>query len=142
MMDIIRKATARVATATLGALLVLAPLSAVAKALPDAYQGVWMNMEGRANSCQSSDWDGPNHTDTHIRLTPTDLQFHEGACQFTSVRTSGYGDAHVSMSCGGEGEIYTSSEIWLLTTIHEHKMLVMTSRDREIGATIVYQHCP
>ncbi|AHB49837.1 hypothetical protein W911_01645 [Hyphomicrobium nitrativorans NL23] len=120
----------------------LMPAAAKAKTMPDPYRGVWMNMEGRAASCQSSDWDGPNHMDTHIRVTRDKLQFAEGACTFTSVKTSDFGDAHVAMSCGAEGETYKTSEIWLLTTVREYKMIVMTNRDREIGATIVYQECP
>lgn len=134
--------TGRVAVATLGAISLLMPAAAGAKSLPDAYVGVWMNMEGRSESCRSADWDGPDHMDTHIRLTPGEIHFHEGACRFTSVKTSDFGDAHVTMSCASEGEAYETSEIWSLTKIREHKMLVMTSRDREIGATIVYQHCP
>ncbi len=128
--------------AALGAVAVALPASAGGKTMPDAYQGVWMNMEGRSAACQSADWDSANHTDTHIRVTPDELQFAEGACAFISVKTSDFGDAHVGMSCGSEGETYETSEIWRLMTIREHKMLVMTSRDREIGATIVYQHCP
>lgn len=137
-----RNTAIRLGFATLAGAAALLPVSASAKTMPDAYQGVWMNMEGRAASCRSSDWDGPNHMDTHIRVTPGELKFAEGACEFTSVKTSDFGDAHVAMSCGAEGESYKTSEIWLLTTIREHKMLVMTSRDREIGATIVYQNCP
>ncbi|HRN87826.1 hypothetical protein [Hyphomicrobium sp.] len=137
-----RSTTSRMVFATLVAGAALIPASAMAKTMPDAYRGVWMNMEGRSASCESSDWDGPNHTDTHIRVTRDELHFAEGSCAFTSVKTSDFGDAHVAMSCGAEGETYKTSEIWLLTTIREHKMLVMTSRDREIGATIVYQQCP
>ena len=135
-------ATSRFVFAALVGATAILPASASAKTMPDAYHGVWMNMEGRAASCQSSDWDGPNHRDTHIRLTRDKLQFAEGACTFTSVKTSDFGDAHVAMSCGAEGETYDTSEIWLLTTVREHKMIVMTSRDRQIGATIVYQQCP
>lgn len=138
----VRGAKGCVVLATLGALSCFVPAVAKANSLPDAYVGVWKNMEGRSESCRSSDWDGPSHVDTHIRLTPGAFEFHEGACQFTSVKTSDFGDAHVTMSCASEGETFASSEIWLLTTIRDHRMIVMTSRDREIGATIVYQHCP
>ena len=136
-----RTAIGRVFAALVGLAAVM-PVSAGAGPMPEAYHGVWMNMEGRSATCRSSDWDGPNHGDTHIRVSPAKLEFAEGACELTSVKTSDFGDAHVTMSCGAEGETYKTSEIWLLTTIRDHRMLVMTSRDREIGATIVYQHCP
>lgn len=110
--------------------------------LPEGYVGVWQNMEGKAESCRSADWNGPGHVDTHIRVKPGDVEFHEGACRITSVNASEFDDARVTMTCGAEGETYEESEIWAIRKIREHRMLVTTSLNREAGATIVYQHCP
>lgn len=113
-----------------------------AQGLPQDYLGVWMNMEGRSASCSDADWDGPNHTDTHMRVLSDRVEFHEGGCEITSVSASEFGDARVMMQCGAEGEAFKAVEIWALRTIRDHQMLVTTSLTREAGATIVYQQCP
>ncbi len=137
----VRKVVAGLAAATIG--IVGVGVEAQAKAaLPEAYVGVWMNMEGRSASCSSADWDGPNHMDTHVRVALGHIQFHEGRCEFTSVDASEHGDARVMMQCGAEGDVYKEKEIWALRTVRGHKMLIATSLNREAGATIVYQHCP
>jgi hypothetical protein len=135
----------KVAACLVAATISIVGLNAEARAkgaLPEAYVGVWMNLEGRAASCSSSDWDGPNHMDTHVRVAPGHIQFHEGSCEFTSVDASEYGDARVMMQCGAEGDVSKETEIWALRTVRDHQMLITTNLNREAGATIVYQHCP
>ena len=132
----------RFAFATIFALVFLAPIQVAAQTLPSPYLGVWQNMEGKAESCSSADWNGPKHSDTHIRVSPKEIEFHEGKCRFTSAKSTEFGDARLSLACASEGTKFRSSEIWALREIRGHRMLITTKTDRLEGATIVYQHCP
>ena len=68
------------------AIVLSAPSHGVAKQLmPAQFQGVWQNMEGKTGVCKQADWGTTAQTDTHIRISPESVDYHETQCQHIQI---------------------------------------------------------
>jgi len=117
-------------------------VAAAAQVLPEPFHGVWQNMEGRKAECRRSDWNGANHSDTHILIGAKEYNGMESRCQFRGITQNPSGAVRIKMACTGEGEEYATEEIWALADVQGHRLLIKTSVEKQTFHTHVYQHCP
>ncbi|OPH84201.1 hypothetical protein B2M20_02655 [Nitrobacter vulgaris] len=128
------------------AILLAAPSHGVAKQLvPAQFQGVWQNMEGKTGVCKQADWGTAAQTDTHIRISPESVDYHETQCRYTSIPASkadsGSGAIRLTLACRGEGETWSATEIWQLQKINEQSMLLVASPNSKHPYIFAYQQC-
>lgn len=110
--------------------------------LPDSFQGVWQNMEGRKTECRRSDWNSANHSDTHILVAAKEYNGTESFCRFKGIKQNPSGAVRLELACAGEGEEYATEEIWSVAEVQGRRLLIKTSLEKQTFHTQVYQHCP
>lgn len=128
------------------AILLAAPSYGIAQQrVPARFQGVWQNMEGKTGVCKQADWGTAAQTDTHIRISPESVDYHETQCRYTSVPTpkadNGSGAIRLALACRGEGETWSATEIWQLQKINEQSMLLVASLNSKHPYIFAYQQC-
>ena len=120
--------------------MIFIPEFARAQSIPETFRGVWQQIsEGR--DCRQSDWDGPAHTDTLIRVQATQVEYIEASCKVASVKVDAEGTARMQLSCAGEGETFRNSEVWSVQEFRGYKLLVTTRLEGRSAITIIYQNC-
>lgn len=113
---------------------------AAAQTIPDAYRGVWRNIFDQVD-CKHSDWNGPAHADSHIKVDAREVELAEARCTFRSVKASPYQDVRLQMSCMREGTADRATEIWSVHEMRGQKLLVITNPGKKEIPTAVYQFC-
>jgi hypothetical protein len=89
-------------------------------AIPSEFHGIW----GRdLNQCSASEW---RSLDTLHRISGTMTEWWEASCEVAHAATSSSdpGTLEVQLTCSGEGEEWTSSELWKRLDIEDKKFLV------------------
>lgn len=130
---------------TLGIVVAATSPGAAQQVIPARFQGVWQNMEGKIGVCKQTDWDTAAQTDTHIRVTTKSVDYHETQCSYAAIQTlkPDQADAAIrlTLACRGEGETWSSSEIWQLQRINEQPMLLVASLNSKRPSIFAYRQC-
>jgi hypothetical protein len=95
---------------------------------PEVFHGVWIVSVAEDSACKASDWD-KHENDGLFRVDAREARYWESSCSVTRMRPSpwdGGPTVDVTMTCGGEGEVSSSREIWSVVDIGSRKALVMT----------------
>lgn len=123
----------------------LTPATSFASNVPERFRGVWQVMESGEAVCKASDWDTDLHTDTHVRIEPGLVRYHESECRFRTIAKPQLqhdaGAIRITMSCEGEGEKWQLTEVWQSLDVLGRTMLAKTNVDKRYPSTILYQKC-
>lgn len=102
---------------------------------PEAFHGVWIVGVAEDNACKASDWE-KHENDGLFRVDAREARAWESSCSITRMRPSpwdGSPAVELTMTCGGEGEISSSREIWTVVDIGTRKALIMTQLEASIS---------
>ncbi|MDB5580466.1 MAG: hypothetical protein JWR80_5642, partial [Bradyrhizobium sp.] len=117
---------------------------AAAAQMPREFHGVFASGNGAA--CKKADLKQHDRDDM-ISVEAQSISYHEGSCDFASVKPLGEGTADVALTCGGEGETWKSREVWSVQKVGSQKQLIAVSMSRsgeknhKISVS-VYVECP
>jgi len=123
----------RALLASFVALAVLVP-AAHAADLPKQFQGLWVlaNVPTK-NKCRKEEPKGEDDrpVDAMMSVTGGKIDYYETHCQVQSVKpqqslNADRIDLDVSVSCSGEGQLWTGREIWHFETIDGKPALAVT----------------
>ena len=115
---------------------------AIAATLPAEFKGVWITADKTQNECKKTDW-GPGYNDRLINVDAKGWEMIEASCTIKSVKNvtlpgAPTSDVIVNLSCGGEGMMWDSREIWHVRNVSNRKIFAMatlhTSNYRAEGA--------
>ena len=119
------------------AALVLAasPAAAGQAQFPPAYRGIWATVgEGTeagagAPACKASTFD--EHIDPSlVSVQASSVKYWEDSCDLTSLKSTDVGTVTLSLSCGGEGTVSKSKEIWTIQKVKGEDVAVMAVPSR------------
>lgn len=120
-----------------GAILATGAGAALAQdALPPQFLGLWQVVQpGQAPSCSPAD------ADIRMRVFRDRTEFHEGKCDFVSVRANAdRTKAEIELSCRGEGEEWRDRQAWTWRKTQTGAMLDLDWLDRDLS-TVHYAPC-
>src|SRR5690606_15189699 len=114
------------------------PLLATGTLIPEQFQGMWQSVdEGQVPSCKTND------ADSMLTVKPDRIDFHEGGCDILSVDapSADAGALSLDLMCGGEGEIWSSKQVWKSTANGGRPALVVTDRRDDGDFSYLYGQC-
>ncbi|MBC2858964.1 hypothetical protein [Stappia sp. 28M-7] len=120
-----------------GAALAAVAGSAIAQdTLPPQFQGLWQIVKpGETPSCSPAD------ADIRMRVFRERIEFHEGRCDFVSVRANAdRTKAEIELSCRGEGEEWRDRQAWTWRKTETGAVLSLDWLDRDLS-TVHYAPC-
>lgn len=105
-------------------------------ALPPQFLGLWQVVQpGRTPSCS------PDDADIRMQVFRDRTEFHEGKCEFVSVRANAdRTKAEIELSCRGEGEEWRDRQAWTWRKTQTGAMLDLDWLDRDLS-TVHYAPC-
>jgi hypothetical protein len=105
------------------------------QSIPREFHGVWGS---RATQCSVKDW---RNLDTLHRISGNKVEWWEAACEVTqAIRPKEEKNTvEVQLTCSGEGEEWTSGELWKLIEIERSKYFVTAIPGR--GRIQIYRSC-
>lgn len=103
--------------------------------IPREFHGVWGST---ATQCSAKDW---RNLDTLHRISSNKVEWWEATCEVTQAvsRMEEKNTMEVQLACSGEGEEWTSGELWKLIEIERSKYLVTAIPGR--GRIQIYRLC-
>ena len=89
-------------------------------AIPSEFHGIW---GWDLKQCFASEW---RSLDSLHRITGTKTEWWEASCGLAHAATSSSdpNTLEVQLTCSGEGEVWSSSELWKRLDIEDKKFLV------------------
>ncbi|GEC16188.1 hypothetical protein [Nitrobacter winogradskyi] len=124
---------------------VLAPTQCLAAGVPERFMGVWQAIENEDQACKASDWNSDRHTDTHIKIEAGLVRYHESECRFKSVTRPkpefDSGAVHVAMTCDGEGERWSQTQLWQILPLGRNDNLAMVNVSKQRPGISLYRKC-
>lgn len=124
---------------------ILVSTQCLAANVPERFRGVWQAVEEPGQTCRTSDWNSDRHTDTHLKIDPGLVRYHESDCRFKTVTRPkpvfDSGAVHVVMTCEGEGERWSSTEVWKILSIGGRDVLAMANVSKQRPAISLYRKC-
>lgn len=115
------------------------PLLATGTLIPEQFQGMWQSVdEGQVPSCSIND------ADSMLTVEPDRIDFHEGGCDILDINASsaGAGTLSLDLMCGGEGEIWSSKQVWKSTANAGTPALEVTDQRDDGKFEYLYAQCP
>jgi len=124
---------------------ILVSTQCLAANIPERFRGVWQAIEGEGQACRASDWNSDKHVDTHIKIEPGLVRYHESDCRFKAVTRPkpvfDSGAVHVVMTCEGEGERWSSTAIWQVLSISGKDTLAVANVSKQTPSVGLYRKC-
>jgi hypothetical protein len=104
-------------------------------AIPPEYQGFWGFATGQ---CTAKDW---RKVDTVHRISSDKTDWWEASCDVKDVARAADEKRvlKVQLSCSGEGEEWTSRELWRLVDIDRGRYLIAAIPERSLIQ--IYRRC-
>ncbi|HRN99963.1 MAG TPA: hypothetical protein PLX43_00390 [Nitrobacter sp.] len=124
---------------------VFVPAQCLAAGVPERFIGVWQAIENEDQACKASDWNSDRHTDTHIKIETGLVRYHESECRFKSVTQPkpvfDSGAVHVAMTCDGEGERWSQTQLWQILPLGGNDKLAMVNVSKQRPGISLYRKC-
>jgi len=124
---------------------ILVSTQCLAANVPERFRGVWQAVEEPGQTCRTSDWNSDRLTDTHLKIDPGLVRYHESNCRFKTVTRPkpvlDSGAVHVVMTCEGEGERWSLTEVWKILSIEGNDILAMANVSKQRPAIGLYRKC-
>jgi len=124
---------------------ILASFQCFAAEMPEPFRGVWQLIEGEDQTCKASDWSSDRQTDTYLKIDARLVRYHESECRFKTVTQPKQlfdgGAVHVAMTCAGEGERWSLTEVWQVFSRGHGETLVMANTSRQRPRIGLYRKC-
>lgn len=106
--------------------------------IPEQFQGMWQSVdEGQVPSCRIND------ADSMLTVEPDRIDFHEGGCDILGIDapSADAGTLSLDLMCGGEGEIWSSKQVWKSTANGGTPALEVTDRRDDGDFSYLYAQC-
>ena len=114
----------------------LSPGVSQAQQYPTGVRGAWITSYAEENVCKATE--DPSTNEGLLRIDAKDARCYESLCSVKRARPAETSDGtpvELTLSCGGEGELWSTREIWSVTQVGSRKALVMTRLESSAPVT-------
>lgn len=115
-----------------------------AEPIPSLFHGEWIVAVAENSACKAGDWQ-KRENDGLLKIDKNDAMFYESSCKVKRIRPSPWDGApsvDMTMTCGGEGEMSSTREIWSVVQVGSRKALVMTQLEASDGVPVESKKMP